>query len=126
MSEAVLVALTFPATALLLILVSVPMIRGQVHRNFFYGFRTRKTMSSDEVWYPANRFAGKAIAIAGVLQLVAGGGLVVFADELGVVKVAVYGTTVLVVSLAGGMVPTYRYLSTLPEVDSPKALDPPL
>ena len=126
MSEALLVALTFPATALLLILVSVPMIRGQVNRNFFYGFRTRKTLSGDEVWYPANRFAGKALAISWVLQLIAAVGLVVFADQLGVVKVAVYGTTVLVVSLIGGMIPTYRYLSTLSKVDPPKALDPPL
>ncbi|MDF1752604.1 MAG: SdpI family protein [Verrucomicrobiales bacterium] len=30
-------------------------------RNQLYGFRTRKTLSSDEIWYPANQYAGKAL-----------------------------------------------------------------
>ena len=49
----------------LIILLAIPLILGMVPRNPLYGFRTPKTMSSDENWYPANRIAGIALALAG-------------------------------------------------------------
>lgn len=43
---------------LVVLALSIPMILGKVPPNSAYGFRTPKTLSSDEVWYPANRAAG--------------------------------------------------------------------
>jgi hypothetical protein len=37
----------------LIIAVAIPLIIGKVPRNRFYGFRTRYSLSSDEVWYRA-------------------------------------------------------------------------
>ena len=37
---------------------SLPLIFGWIPRQSFYGVRTPKTLSSDDIWYPANRFAG--------------------------------------------------------------------
>ena len=45
-------------------IVSIPLILKLVPRNSFYGFRTAATLSSDEIWFPANRFAGWALLIA--------------------------------------------------------------
>jgi uncharacterized membrane protein len=56
---------------LLVIALSVPLILGKVPRNHWYGFRTPKTLSSDTVWYPANRVGGKYLCVAGLLELVA-------------------------------------------------------
>ncbi len=39
-------------------LVSLPMMLGKVPPNGLYGFRTPKTLSSREIWYPANRQSG--------------------------------------------------------------------
>lgn len=50
-----------------LIVATIPMILGIVPRNPLYGFRTQYTMSSDEVWYPANRIAGVAILVSGLV-----------------------------------------------------------
>ncbi|MFP7721440.1 SdpI family protein [Lysobacter sp. A3-1-A15] len=50
----------------LVALLSVPLILRRVPRNVFYGLRTRKTLSSDAIWYPANVFAGQALALASV------------------------------------------------------------
>ncbi len=36
----------------------MPLILGLVPRNRGYGVRTRKTLSADRVWYPANRLGG--------------------------------------------------------------------
>ena len=62
---------TLILTGVILVAVSVPMIFGLVPRNPLYGFRTPTTLRSDEVWYPANRFAGGALACAGVVWLFA-------------------------------------------------------
>jgi uncharacterized membrane protein len=46
------------AVPLLILLLSIPMILGKVPPNGLYGFRTPKTFSSPEIWYPANRASG--------------------------------------------------------------------
>ena len=45
-------------------LLCIPMIQGSVGPNDTYGFRTRKTQSSPEIWYAANRAAGKYLVWA--------------------------------------------------------------
>ena len=50
-------------------LVFIPLIFELVPRNPFYGFRTRRTLSSDGIWYPANKMAGILGTIAGSLWL---------------------------------------------------------
>jgi uncharacterized membrane protein len=56
---------------LVIIAVSIPLILGMVPRNHWYGFRTPKTLSSDGVWYQANRIGGRYFVITGLIQLVA-------------------------------------------------------
>jgi uncharacterized membrane protein len=58
----VLVAYVLPGMALVF---GLPMALELVPPNRFYGFRTRKTLSSPDVWYPANRVAGWSLGIAG-------------------------------------------------------------
>ena len=52
------------ALQILIALLSMPLILKLVPPNGFYGFRTPVTMSSRDVWYPANAFAGWALLIA--------------------------------------------------------------
>ena len=47
-------------------LSSIPLALGIVPPNCFYGFRTPKTRSSPKIWYPANRFAGWSLLVAGL------------------------------------------------------------
>jgi uncharacterized membrane protein len=61
----------FLLVPLLVIAISIPLILGKVPRNHWYGFRTPKTLSSDAVWYPANRIGGKYLCVAGMIQLIA-------------------------------------------------------
>lgn len=64
-----------------IIAISIPMVLGKVPPNGLYGFRTPKTLSSSEVWYPANRMSGWFMIGAGVLGLGANLLLVTRADE---------------------------------------------
>jgi hypothetical protein len=54
----------FAIPAFLLLIVALPLVIGVIPRNRFYGFRTRRTLSNDDVWYPVNRIAGLAILVA--------------------------------------------------------------
>lgn len=50
-----------------LVIAAIPMIVGIVPRNPLYGFRTRYTLSSDEAWCSANRIAGIAMFVSGLV-----------------------------------------------------------
>ena len=57
----------YAGMGLLVILICVPMILEMVPPNNWYGFRTRRTLSDPNVWYPANRIAGQYLAVAGTV-----------------------------------------------------------
>ena len=48
-------------TGLLLVGLSLPLIYRKVPPNYWYGFRVRATLENEEVWYPANEYAGKRL-----------------------------------------------------------------
>ena len=54
---------------LVVVASSIPMILGKVPPNWIYGFRTPRTLSSPEVWYPANRVAGWFMVVAAVVSI---------------------------------------------------------
>jgi uncharacterized membrane protein len=61
-----LIAYVLPGLAVVL---GIPMALGIIPPNRFYGYRTRKTFSSAEVWYRANCFSGWSLVVAGVLAV---------------------------------------------------------
>ena len=54
---------------LLVLVLSIPMILVRVPPNNAYGFKTPKTLSSQEIWYPANRAAGWFMLAASVITI---------------------------------------------------------
>ena len=68
---------TVIAVDLLIALVSIPLIFRKVPRNWAYGVRTPATLSSDEIWYPANEYGGKALLVASLVGAV---GIVIVAN----------------------------------------------
>jgi uncharacterized membrane protein len=87
---------------IVIVAVAIPMIVGMIPRNRFYGFRTPRTLASDQVWYPANRFAGKAMTIAALGWAILP--LVVPQD---------YVTPVGIVFLVLAVIASFHYLRTL-------------
>src|SRR5262245_46363064 len=60
-------AILYFGTGILFCVISVPLIKGRIPRNHWYGFRVPKTLSSDSIWYPANAYAGKCLYVAGLI-----------------------------------------------------------
>ena len=56
---------------LLLALVAIPLLLRKVPRNVVYGYRTRKTLSDDVIWYEANAHFGRGLLIACAVTAVA-------------------------------------------------------
>ncbi len=95
-----------------MILISIPLIQRRVKPNYWYGFRTRKTLENEQVWYEVNAHAGKRLLIAGILITLAA---IVVALIPGITLDA-YALSVLavvVVSLGIGLAQSFAYLNRL-------------
>ncbi len=57
------------ALPLISIVVAFPLVMQKVPPNWWYGFRTRKTLADPDVWYRANYLGGVGLLYAGVVSL---------------------------------------------------------
>ena len=57
----------FFVPAMLIAVLSLPLIAGAIPRQWGYGYRTPKTLSDDKIWYPANRVAGLCFLISSLV-----------------------------------------------------------
>jgi uncharacterized membrane protein len=62
-------AVLFTLTALLIIVLAVPMIRRSVPPNRFYGLRVPATLTDESVWYDANHRCGWDALMLGIVLL---------------------------------------------------------
>jgi hypothetical protein len=51
--------------------MAIPLILRKIPRNGLYGFRTRKSLSSDKIWYDVNTYFGRAFLIANFATVIA-------------------------------------------------------
>lgn len=67
-----------PATAILvlyslaagvLLLLGIPLYFGKIPPNSVYGFRTRRTLADENLWYAVNRVAGRGMLLTGAVTL---------------------------------------------------------
>ena len=66
-----LLTLLFIGMGILLIALAIPLIQGRVKPNWYYGFRTPRTVNDPDLWYPANAYAGKLLLGFGIAIIVA-------------------------------------------------------
>src|ERR1700681_2997010 len=101
----------FLLTGLLFIGIAQPMVRRRVKPNPWYGFRTPKTLSSEEIWYAANEYSGKALTAAGAIIALAAIALVPLAylPHMGVNAYAYGWLIALTGSLIWAVIISFRY-----------------
>ncbi len=112
--EKILLLLLFVAAGLLLTVLSIPMVYRKVPPNYWYGFRVRATLENEEVWYPANEYAGQRLFWVGLSTVVSA--LVLFL--LPVSNVGIYASAVggiVMVGLVVTLVQSFLCLRTLTE-----------
>jgi uncharacterized membrane protein len=77
MEHPVYVVLLFALIGALFVALGIPLQQGAVPPNWWYGFRTRKTLSNKEIWYAINRVTGIDMIRTGVV--IVGASLIVLA-----------------------------------------------
>jgi hypothetical protein len=75
MNPLTLLLVLFASMGVLLAAISIPLIRRRIKPNYWYGFRTRRTLSDPAVWYDVNAYAGKRLLISGIIATVTAIGL---------------------------------------------------
>lgn len=62
-------------TAFILIGISIPLVKGEISMNKYYGIRFKKSYDSDENWYKINKYGGQQLikwsiplALSGVIS----------------------------------------------------------
>lgn len=116
MRDTYLLVAIFLASGALLCFIALPLIAGKIPRNPWYGMRVPKTLASDEVWYLANRFAGKALFRCG--RLIAAGSLILLGAlllgaPLTVDQVGYIGLALTLIPLTVAIVRSFLYLRRL-------------
>ena len=59
-------------TAVVIILISIPLVRGKVSMNKVYGIRFKKSYESEENWYRINEYGGKQLILWSIPLLIFG------------------------------------------------------
>jgi UPF0716 family protein affecting phage T7 exclusion len=57
---------------ILFIVISLPLLRGSIPMNRFYGFRISKAFTSDANWYAINKYGAKALILWSIVMIVSG------------------------------------------------------
>ncbi len=98
-----------------LIVLGVPLAIGRVAPNSVYGYRTAKTLGNAAVWYPANRYCGRAMVYAGVATVVLALGALELARAEGMSNGAVIASGLLIelVPLFLALVQSFRFVARL-------------
>jgi hypothetical protein len=100
--------ITITIAAALFALIAIPLMLRKVPRNVVYGFRTRATLASDEVWYDVNAHFGRGLFIASIVSIV-----VIFALTSTAIppqRFLTVSVVVLVAPVAIATIATTRYL----------------
>ena len=70
MNDATTAALLFTAVGFIYMALGIPLFRGHVKPNNWYGCRTTKTLSDERTWYAVNRVTGRDLIATGIPVLI--------------------------------------------------------
>ena len=101
-------ALLFSIVGIIYIGLGIPLLLGRIPPNAWYGCRTQKTLSSDEIWYPVNRVTGRYMIVSGGAGILSAFGVLIFRRSLRPNHGAVILLVVLVLSVLGMVVESVR------------------
>jgi len=109
----VLMPLVFIFVGMLEIIMGIPLLLQRIKPNVIYGFRTPKTRSSDEIWYKANKYFGRAFLIAGIIVTICSLFLLLYKSTFSVIEISWIGILILTIPLAAIVTRSFVYLKKL-------------
>jgi SdpI/YfhL protein family len=96
------------ACGLIFISLGIPLLRGKIGRNIWYGIRFKTAFASDEMWYDLNTYGAKQLIGGGTILLIDAVALMFVPVGSGGVPLLVVIAFPALVALVGAAF-TYRY-----------------
>ena len=97
--------------AILVICLAIPLLQEKIKRNNWYGFRTPRTLSSDEIWYPVNKESAKYMIGAGILIMLSGIALFFLKDTIAPNILVIISVVLTMFCLIGAVIKSFMFLS---------------
>src|SRR5437660_1712246 len=89
------------------ICLSIPLIRGRVGPNEWYGFRVKRTLESPHLWYPVNRYSSYHFLALGGLLIFAASALYAL-PQVGFISYSLICLALTMVGLAVSLIRSFR------------------
>jgi len=67
-----ILGLSFIVTGIIFILISLPLLKGSIKLNHWYGIRFKKSFASDENWYKINKYGSQQLIKWSVVLILIG------------------------------------------------------
>jgi len=96
----------------LIIAISIPLVRGSISMNDWYGVRFKKSFSSDENWYKINKYGRKQLIFWSSF-LILFGALTLFMPLQGNTSLAIANSCAPLLFLITPVLKSYRYAKDL-------------
>jgi len=107
----------FTLSSALLTLLSIPLAFNRIPPNLFYGVRVRATLRNPDLWYAVNRYAGRRLAVVGLVSAAAA--LIWRAiPGMSTDGYALLAGTFIVTGLIGVTIQSFLYLASLTRTQS--------
>jgi hypothetical protein len=104
---------------ILFIVISLPLLRGSIPMNRFYGFRISKAFTSDANWYAINKYGAKVLILWSIVMITSG----VLFLLLGLPS-PLPGLIPLVICTAAAIGQTLRFAGQLKNSNDEKVVEP--
>ena len=106
----ILLLVMYVVSGLLLTGLAVPLMCRKIPPNHWYGFRVRKTLENEAVWYAVNEFSAKRLLWVGIATVAAAIGLFFTTTSVDLYATAL--ATVVLGGLAVSLLQSFSYLRT--------------
>jgi uncharacterized membrane protein len=104
---------------ILFIVVSLPLLRGSIPMNRFYGFRIPKAFTSDANWYAINKYGAKALIFWSMVMILSGALFLLIG-----ISSPLAGLIPLVICSAAAIGQTLRFARQLKNSNDEKTVEP--
>ena len=108
-----IIILTFISAGIIEIILGIPLFFEKIKRNWLYGFRLPKTLSSDEIWYKSNKYVGRDSIVAGIIVILGSVFLLVFKTGFSVNEILLICLILLIVPVIIIIIRAINYLRKL-------------
>lgn len=100
-------------TGILEIIIGIPLLYGKIKPNIWYGFRTPKTRSNDEIWYKANKYVGRDFIFAGIIFTIVSLFLLIYRSNFSIIEISWIGIVLLITIIIVILLRGFIYLNKL-------------